>query len=163
MGALLALIPVKDWFYGAIFATLAVMGWHFYDKYETAVNYATTVKAESKQALATAQQTIKDNDAAHAATVAAMETQHANDIAAALVQHNADLSRLRAAAPGQGRTVLGGAAAPGESGIAGADGYTGMGNLPGHTVVCEGLADALRADDDILADERAERDSLTGK
>jgi hypothetical protein len=39
MGALLALIPGKDWLYGALIVGGGVLCWHFYDKYENAVNY----------------------------------------------------------------------------------------------------------------------------
>ena len=47
MGALLALIPSKDWLYGAAIAGSGLIGLHFYDKYRDAITYQNTVISDA--------------------------------------------------------------------------------------------------------------------
>lgn len=156
--ALLALVPTKDWFIGAAFAVLAVMGWHYYEKYHEAVTYAATVKAESAAALQLAQQQVKDLTAQYDSTLKTQEAAYETALNAASAQHTADVDRLRNIATARnGDPVLQGASGTAAEAAAWAK---RLGRLESVSV---GLADALRQDDDALKLCYAERDALTGK
>lgn len=157
MGALLALIPTRDWIYGGLTVILALWGWDLYHKYETAVNYQRTVTAESVAAAAAAKKTIDDNTAAYSGALQTIEAQYAKDTAAASQQHNSDVARLRAAAARQSNPLLHSAPGSSATGSAGDEGFSGLGS------VALGLADALRADDSALTACYADRNALTGK
>lgn len=164
MGALLALIPARDWFWGAISVGALIIGWHYYDKYENAIQYQQTVQAESDKALSDARKTIADNAASYADALNKLEAQHATDTAASAAQHAADLDRLRKlAAARQGGPVL---PSPPASGARPDTGDGSSGSVGGVFVdanVCADLAGALRNARDDLAAAYAERDALTGK
>lgn len=158
MGALLALIPTKDWFIGAAVAVVVVLCWHWYDKYQDAVNYAATVKAESKVALDAANSHIADLTTQYATSLAANKVIYENELRAADVQHASDTERLRGAAAARATdAVLSGA-----SGLAAAvAGWTErLNRVEG---VSGRLADALRKDDAAALECWRDRDSLTGK
>ena len=158
LAGLLALIPTKDWFYGALVIGLAVLGWHFYDKYETAVNYVATVKTESAAALATANKTIADNKADYATNLQKVQDNAAAQVAANNAANALTVSRLlTAAAARQANPVLQGASGTAAEAAAWA---SIVGRLER---ISQGLAAAVR-NDDLAANECwAERDSLTGK
>jgi len=158
MGALLALIPTKDWFYGALVVGIAVLGWHFYDKYTDAVNYAATVKAESKTALDTANQQIKDLTADYAAREAQNKDTYDKAIQAAALQHASDTERLRALSSARSTDPV----LQGSAGLSAAIAAWSarLGRLES---ISAGLADAVRADDAAAVQCWADRDALTGK
>ena len=158
MPFLLGLIPTKDWIIGAAVAVLAVMCWHFYDKYNNAVEYAATVKAESAVAKADAAKQIADLTTQYAAFRAADKVIYENELHAADLQHASDTERLRnAAAARQGDPVLSGA-----SGLAAAIAAWSQ-RLSRLESVSSGLADAIRFDDAAAAECWRDRDALTGK
>ena len=161
--ALMGFLPQADIIYVVLFLGVAGVGGYYVHKYHAAINFETTVKAESAATLATATKTLAAENADYKAKLAAEKLDHANDTLAALQQHNDDIARLRPAAPHQTNTVLRGTSSPAAGTPSGANSAESMGGLSQHAVVCQGLADALRADDDIIAAERAERDALTGK
>jgi hypothetical protein len=153
MGALLALVPLRDWFYGAIAAAAVIFALDLHHKLEV----ANTIRTESAAAAAAAKKTITDNTAAYSAALSTIEAQYAKDTAAASQQHNADLARLRARAAGQTGPVLPGASGTPAAGPAGDEGFSGLGS------VALRLVDALRADDAALNACYADRSALTGK
>lgn len=158
MGAFLALVPAKDWFIGAAFAALAVLGWHYYDKYQDAVSYAATVKAESALAASAAAETIKTLTTQYATSLAANKAIYERELQDASLIHAADDSRLHALANSrQADPVLSGA-----SGLTAAitAWSARLGRVEG---LSSGLADALRADDAAAEACWRDRDSLTGK
>ena len=164
MGALLALIPSKDWLYGAAIAGSGLIGLHFYDKYRDAITYQNTVKAESAAAIAAAAKQIAENNAAHIAALAQLEKAHAAEIQANTAAHNADIARLRQlATAGKGKPVLGSPPTTRTDSGTRAGSSLDVGAVSVRSDVCLDLADALRADDATIKAERAERDSLTGK
>jgi hypothetical protein len=153
MGALLALVPLRDWFYGAIAAAAVIFALDLHHKLEV----ANQIRAESAAALATAQKTIATNTADYKAAVSTVEAQYAKDMSAASQQHNADLARLRARAAGKAGPVLPGAPGTPAAGPQGDSSFGGLGEL------ALNLADALRADDAALIACYADRNALTGK
>jgi hypothetical protein len=158
MSALLALIPTKEWFIGAAFAVLLVMGWHYYDKYQDAVSYAATVKAESETVSINAALMIHDLTTQYSADLAANKVIYENELHAADLQHTSDAARLRALATArQSDAVLRGSA-----GLTAAIAAWSarLGRVEG---ISNGLADALRFDDAVATACWRERDSLTGK
>ena len=158
MTALLALIPAKDWFIGAAFAVLACTGWHYYEKYTDAVNYATTVKAESAAALADAKTTIAGLTLAYNTGLTNLQAASDAKLKAANTTHLADVDRLqRAAAARATDPVLQGSAG------AAAEAAAWASRLGALESISAGLANALRADDIAANDCRAERDSVTSK
>lgn len=164
MPAILSLIPVRDWFYGAIAAGALVLGWHYYDKYNDAVKYQQTVQAESAAALAAAKKQIADDTIDYNTALLAEERQHANDLLAATEQHNDDVARLLAASAARTpKPVLHSSGPAGKGAAPGARGPAVLSGLPEQAVVCQRLSDALKHDDDVTTAERAERDALTGK
>jgi len=158
MGALLALIPGKDWLYGALIVGGGVLCWHFYDKYENAVNYAVTVKAESVQAQKDAAKQIADLTTAYNTGLAANKAIYENELKVAAVQHASDTERLRGlAATRNSDPVLQGSAGTAAEAAAWAS------RLGALESISAGLADALRQDDAAATECRRDRDSLTGK
>jgi hypothetical protein len=155
MGALLALVPFRDWLYAAIIAAVGLFAWHTYSKYEAAVAYAATVKTESAATEAKARAAIQAADDYYATTLKTIqETANAN-IKVAQDQSTALASRLRQyAAAHCGNTVLGSSASATASGTASTGGVESA---------IEQLAAAAAHDNAIIEAERAERDSLTGK
>jgi len=158
MAALLALIPTKDWFIGVAFAIAVVLGWHYYDKYESAVEYRTKVEAESKVALETANKTIADLTTAYNAGLKANEAIYENELQNAAVQHTADTERLRVQAAARGADPV----LQGASGTA-AEAAAWAGLLGRVEGISGRLADALRQDDAAAAECWRDRDSLSGK
>lgn len=158
MSALLALIPGKDWFYGALIIGGAVLCWHFYDKYESAVNYAATVKQESAQALADAKKTIADLTTSYDAARKADKETYDKALADAAVQHATDTERLRGLAAARASdSVLSGASGLTAAIAAWSDRLSRVEGISGR------LADALRQDDAAALACYADRDALTGK
>jgi hypothetical protein len=158
MGALLALIPTKDWFIGAAFAIALMLGWHYWDKYYEAVDYAQTVKAESRQALDGANAHIADLTLQHNADLVVIQEKYDAEIKAAAAVHATDLERLRQLTAARNQDpVLSGA-----SGLAAAIAAWSarLGRLEG---ISSGLADAVRADDAAATECWRDRDALTGK
>jgi hypothetical protein len=142
MGALLALIPTKDWLIGAAFAVLLMAGIHYHNKYAEAVDYAQTVKAESKQAQEDAAALISLLTNQYTAALKANKAVYENELHTADLQHASDTERLRSAATArQNDPVLSGAA-----GLAAAitAWSARLGRVEG---LSAGLADALRYDD----------------
>jgi hypothetical protein len=160
---LLNFLPQADILYVVMFLSAAGVGGYYLHKYHAAINYETTVKAESAATLAAARKTIIDNDTDYKAKLAAEKITHANDTLAALQQHNDDVARLRAAAARHGYAPLGGPAAPAAVAASGSSSEASLSGLPEQAIVCQRLSDALEHDDGILTSERAERDALTGK
>jgi hypothetical protein len=160
LAILTKLIPPKDMVIGALVIGLLILSWHFYDKYEDAVKYASTVKAESIVALAEANKTIADNNTAHAATIAQVKKVYDLSQQIALAQHNSDANRLRQFdSYRQANPVLD--STPSSINQPGAaEWYAALVRLE---PVALNLANALRQDDDLLSACRTERDSLTGK
>ena len=158
MEALLALIPTKDWFYGALVVGIAVLGWHFYDKYTDAVNYANTVKAESATAKAAAEKQIADLTTAYNTGLKANELIYENELKTAAEQHATDTERLRNAATARNSDPV----LQGASGLdAAVAAWSGrLGRLES---ISSGLADALRQDDAAASQCWNNRDALTGK
>jgi hypothetical protein len=155
---LLALIPTKEWFYGALIVGASVLCWHYYDKYESAVNYQRTVKAESEQAKKDAAQTIKDLTTAYNNGLAANKAIYENELQNAAAQHATDVGLVRSAATARrADPVLQGA-----DGLAAAiAGWTSrLGQVES---ISAGLADAVRQDDAAATECWRDRDSLTGK
>lgn len=161
--ALMGFLPQADILYVILFLGAAGVGGYYLHKYHAAIEFESTVKAESTQALADAKRTIATNEADYKAKLAAEKLSHANDNLAAVQQHNDDVARLRAAAARQAHTSLGGTATAAAGTASGSSSPASLSGLPEHAVVCQRLSDALAHDDDILIAERAERDSLTGK
>ena len=158
MPFLLGLIPTKDWLIGAAVAVLAVMCWHFYDKYNNAVEYAATVKAESAVAKADAAKQIADLTTQYTTSLASNKAIYENELQAAAVQHASDSERLRSAATARNQDpVLSGA-----SGLAAAVAAWSQ-RLSRLESVSSGLADAIRADDAAATECWRDRDALTGK
>lgn len=158
MSALLALIPGKDLFYGAVIvALLAAGGYEVHHlKAEGAAAEVKVVQAASAKAQAAAAKQIADLNSQHAASIAAIQEKQSADLKVAAAQ-SADLaSRLRNYQANRGcpHPVLGGAAATPAPGAAGS------------SSVDEALAGVIAAaahDHAIVVAERTERDGLTGK
>jgi hypothetical protein len=158
MNFLLGLIPTKDWFIGAAVIGLAVLCWHFYDKYENAVNYANTIKAESAQAKADAAQQIADLTTQYSKALDANKVIYETELANDAAQHASDTERLRQLAAARNKdAVLSGA-----SGLPAAIAAWSS-RLSRLEQVSAGLADALRADDAAATACWRDRDALTGK
>jgi hypothetical protein len=158
MPALLALIPTKDWFIGAAVIGFTVLCWHFYDKYENAVEYAVTVKAESAAALATANKQIADLTTQYAASLEANKVIYENELHAADLQHASDTERLRSIAAARATDpVLSGASGITAAIAAWSERLNRVERISGS------LADALRYDDAAATECWRDRDALTGK
>ena len=160
MGALLALVPTKDWFIGAAFAVLVVLGWHFYDKYKDAVAYAAQVKAESAVTLANAQKQITDFKAQYEANLKTVQDTYGSALAASNAHAAAADSRLREFDAYRASHPLPGSAG-GSGSQSGADVWISrlVALEPVAAELAHGLEDA-RAQRDACV---LERDSLTGK
>jgi hypothetical protein len=153
--ALLSGLGIKDIFYGVLITAALSWGGWTYHKYESAVAYATSVRAESSAVIA---EMAKQNDAYrtdYAAKLAASKVTQDAQIKAAAAQ-SADLAqRLR---DYQARRcpnpVL-----PGTT-------STPAGGTSGTNSVDEAVAGIIAAaahDNAVIQAERAERDALTGK
>jgi hypothetical protein len=155
MGALLALVPFRDWLYAVIIAAVGLFAWHTYHKYEVAVAYAATAKTESAATEAKARAAIQAADDYYATTLKTIqETANAN-IKVAQDQSTALAGRLRQyAAAHCVNKVLGGSTAPAAGGAPSAGSVESA---------IEQLAAAAAHDNAVVEAERAERDSLTGK
>ncbi|MFI5117822.1 MAG: hypothetical protein ACHP8B_14120 [Terriglobales bacterium] len=163
MGALLGLIPTKDMVVGALVVGLAILGWHFYDKYESAVNYAVTVKAESVVALKAANDQIAKDKADYLTQSTQDKANYENSLASITAQHSADLSGLRQLATtlSKNSTVLPSPPGFSTAPIAGLPGR--MANVFVDAGVCADVINDLRQTRAALALAYADRDSLTGK
>jgi hypothetical protein len=158
MGALLALIPARDWFYGALAVGALVMGWHYYQKYEAAITYANDIKSDSILIKQEADLKLSQQDADYAAKLKEIRRVHIAAIEAAAATTNDLITRLRKyEAAGRQCPVLGGAA-PAPTG--GAAGTGGAGEL---IQAVAALAAAAAHDTVVCQTERLERDALTGK
>ncbi len=158
MGALLALIPTKDWLIGAAVAVLVMIGLHYHNKYTEAVEYAQTVKAESAQAAQDAAARISALTDQYTAALAANKVVYENELHAADLQHASDTERLRGAATArQSDPVLSGSAGL----TAAITAWSArLGRVEG---LSAGLADALRYDDAAATECWRDRDALTSK
>jgi hypothetical protein len=149
MGALLALIPTKDKIIGVLVVGLAILVWHWYDKYQDAVRFAAEAKAQSKVVEDKAKQDIIDFKTQYTAVIATMEATYAaalsvsNAHASAADKRLHDFDAYRAAHPLQNN-----------SGTAGGEQDPGgwLGRLTALEPVAEELAHGLE-------DARAQRDA----
>lgn len=152
---MLALIPIKDWIYGAIILAVGLFAWHTYSKYETAVKYAENVKAATVQVEANVKKAIDDLNTTHAAVLAAIQEKQNADLQTAAAQ-SADLAqRLRNYQATRCPSAVLGSAAP-----AAPSGAASTGSVDDAVA---GVIAAAAHDNAVIAAERAERDSLTGK
>lgn len=154
MGALLALVPTKDWFIGATFAVLLIMGWHFYDKYQDAMS----IVAQSKAAEAAANARIETLTTEYNNSVHNIRDIYDERIKAVNDQHTADTVRLRTFGS-QIDALL--HRAPGTGGEQ--DTAKWAASIKRLGDVAAELATAVAHDDALLNLCRADRDSLTGK
>jgi hypothetical protein len=155
---ILSLIPFRDWIYGTIIVGAGILVWHTYNKYEAAVKYQETVKAESKVALDTANQRITDLTADYDKGLKANEVVYENELAAASQQHTADSNRLRQlSAARDADAVLHGSAGTAAEAAAWAERVSALESIS------QGLADALRQDDAQASECWRDRDELTNK
>jgi hypothetical protein len=160
MMALLAFIPGRDWFYGALIIGVGVLCWHFYDKYTAAVQFAWQVKQQSAVVTKQAAQDIKDKDTQHATTLAKVTETYAAALKSANDQRATDADRLRDFdAYRQSHPVLDRPAGAGSK--PGADPW--VSSLVALEQVAAELADELRKARDQRDACVLERDSLTGK
>lgn len=161
MGALLALIPGKDWLYGGIIVALLVgFGWYTHrERSIGAANEVKVVQAASAKVQAAAAKQIADLNTQHAATVAAIQETQSVQLKAAAADSATLAGRLRNYEANRScpRPVLAGSpAAP-----------TGSASSPGSNSSVESAVEQVIAaaehDNAVIDAERAERDSLTGK
>jgi hypothetical protein len=158
MGAFLSLIPIKDWFYGALIVGFGVLCWHYHEKYINAVNYAQTVKAESAQTKKDADQRIADLTKDYDKGLAANKVIYETELADASKQHAVDADRLRALAATRGKDPV----LSGTDGLAAAiAGWSYRVSRVEH--ISDDLAVALRLDDAAATECWRDRDALTGK
>lgn len=161
MGALLALIPGKDWLYGGIIVALLIgFGWYTHrERSIGAANELAAVQTASAKEQENAREAIIALNAHYAATVAAIqETQNAQ-LKAAAADSATLAGRLRNYEANRScpRPVLAGSpAAP-----------AGSASSPGSDSSVESAVERVIAaaehDNAVIDAERAERDSLTGK
>jgi len=165
MSALLALIPLKDWFYAGLIALLLIFGIHEYQDIEAkgAAHEQAAVLAASAKADATAKAQIAKVTADYSAAIVTVGENYAKAIQSADAAHSADLQRLQQrAASGNGtNTSVGSTGSASATANAGTARALALGSVPAERAL--DLADALRADDAALIQCYAERDSLTGK
>lgn len=163
--ALLKLIPFRDYLYAAL-AVAAVIWFLHHDHLERDIGAAkvvASVQAATRKAEQAAQKRIDKLNVDHANDVAQIEDRYENTIHDNDVAHAADLQRLHErshsdSSPGK---LLGSASGGETSTQAGASSAEGLGGVP--ATIALRLADALRADDAALDKCYADRDSLTGK
>lgn len=162
---LLSLIPIKDWFYGAVIVGLILFGWHEVNhlKAEGAAHEVAALKVSSDALVA--------QEAAHVALVAktyaasaAATTETLNaQLQTADAQHASDAERLRqfsayrSTHPDVARTAQPSSGAGTNSAGQGEDFVSELGSAG------VSLADALRASSDALNACMADRGALTGK
>ncbi len=155
-------VPTKDLVIGALVVGLLILSWHFHEKYVDAINYATTVKAESVVALKAANDKIAADKVEYAAQHTKDLQTYENTIQTSNAQHSAELDRLRSfATTGKGSTVLPSPTGWSTAPIAGLPDR--MANLFVDAGVCANVVNDLRQTRAALALSYAERDSLTGK
>ena len=163
------LLPFRDWAYAAVLVAAVIFyNVHVHNlivKAERAQIAAVQAASDKVRAEAHAQK-LKD-DADYAAAKAATEKMYAENFAAAATADAADLLRLQrlVASYRDANRALQGAlgASDKPDPAAGASGPGGLGELPRGLRVSLGLAEALRADDNLLNECRADRDALSGK
>jgi hypothetical protein len=158
MLALLSGLGIKDIFYGLLITVALSWGGWTYHKYETAVTYARDAKAETAQVQAAAQANIDTITARHAANLAAIQERYHASLQAAQSTSATLAGKLRNytshSCPG---SVLPSAGTPASGTTAGAGGAGSVEQS------LEQLISAAAHDNAVIAAERAERDSLTGK
>lgn len=162
---LLKLIPLRDWLYAGL-AVAAIIFWFHHDHVEQAKGAATVtaaVKAATDKAQAAAAVAITKLNTNHANDVAQIEDHYENTIRDNDAAHAADLQRLRDRAARSSHTngVLEGSPGGEATSQAGAGSSESLGSVPAEYAL--ELADAVRADDAALDKCYADRDSLTGK
>jgi hypothetical protein len=155
VGAMLSALGIKDIVYGVLIAAALAYGGWTYHKYESAVAYAATAKAETAQVQKAAALAIQNSQNDYAAKLAAtQETQNAQ-LKAAAASSATLAARLRQYQANRcPNPVLGSAAAAASGGVA------DTGSVES---ALEQLAAAAAHDNAVIVAERAERDSLTGK
>jgi hypothetical protein len=166
---LLKLMPWRGWGYAAIAAAAVI----FYNVHVHNLIVAgqqheiAAIKTASDKVQKAAEAEKAAMVADYAAKSAATEKMYVQNFAAAATADAADLLRLQQLASHyrdaysalQSATGAGGKPDP----SSGASGPGGVGELPQGLRVSLGLASALRADDNLLAECRADRDALSGK
>jgi hypothetical protein len=162
MGALLELIPLKDWLYAGLLIIVIAFSVHEYREIEAkgAAKEAAAVQAVSSAVQAQAKKTNDKLTADYSAAVVTVGENYAKSMQSAATAHDADLKLLQrraASSGGSGNSAVAGAAGTAAPSGAGNEGFSGLGG------VALELATALRADDAALAQCYADRDSLTGK
>jgi hypothetical protein len=154
MLALLSGLGIKDIFYGVLITVAISWGGWTYHKYEAAVTYARDAKAETAQV----QANIDTINARHAANLAAIQERYHASLQAAQSTSASLAGKLRNytahSCPG---SVLPSAGTPASGAPAGAGGAGSVEQS------LEQLISAAAHDNAVIAAERAERDSLTGK
>lgn len=166
MGALLALIPTKDWLYAGLFVILLAFGAHEYRAIEAkgALQETAAVQVASAKAEATAKAKNDKLTADYSAAVVTVGETYAKAMDANDAANAADLKRLQRSAQTSGsgsHGTVGGAASSAPASDAGTEGAGGVGSVPGQLAL--DLVFAVRADDSALTQCYADRDSLTGK
>ena len=166
MGALLALIPGKDWLYGGIIVALLVgFGWYTHrERSIGAANELAAVQTASAKEQENAREAIIALNAHYAATVAAIQETQNVQLKAAAADSATLAGRLRNYEANRScpRPVLAGspAAPTGSASSPGSDSSVESGSVESDL---EALIAAAEHDNAAITAERAERDSLTGK
>lgn len=166
MGALLELIPIKDWFYAGLFVILLAFGAHEYHAIEAkgAAKETVAVQVASDAVKAAAKKKDDQLTADYSTALVNTGVTYAKAMQSADAAHADDVQRLqrRAASSGSGaHGTVGSATGPGTPPNEGSSSAGGLGWVPGSLGL--ELADALRADDAALIKCYADRDDLTGK
>jgi hypothetical protein len=149
------LLPSRDIFYGALTLAALVVGWHYYHKYEEAVQYAAELREASVDAALNANEIIKSDQADYDAKLKAAQEAANAQINIAMAHANDLTSRLRKYEANRNRCSVLQGAAPAPAG-----GTDGSGGVEG--AVADLIAAAVH-DNAVCTAERAERDALTGK
>lgn len=169
MGALLALVPIKDWIYAAVIGAILISGYIFVHRCHAAENAMQSIVAQSKVNLDAANARIAKLTTDHAAEVLENERATQLQLATNALQHTADLVRVRERvrqleAYRQGHPDVARPAPNTEAGSGGersaGEGPSGLGGLGD---VAATLADATRDLSVALESCSKDRDSLTGK
>lgn len=161
MGALLALIPGKDWLYGGIIVALLIgFGWYTHrERSIGAANELAAVQTASAKEQENAREAIIALNAHYAATVAAIKVVQNAQLQIAATDSAVLTQRLRNYEANRScpRPVLAGSPAA----------SAGSASSPGSDSSVESAVERVIAaaehDNAVIDAERAERDSLTGK
>jgi hypothetical protein len=167
MGALLALIPGKDLFYGGAIIALLLFGVYEYKHIEAkgAAHEIAALQASSKTLTDAATKQVAETAANYATTVAAITEKADENDKASAAQHESDAQRLRDYdAYRSSHPALESAGSGTQPQAAGTPGDNGVErSLSSLEQVALDLAGSLRDDQNALSACMADRDGLTGK